>query len=755
MRKHLALATRTALGLLRPQLHAGGSCQTRIVVMSSNRVRIIVLLPLLLLVPDKGAQFQTTSSTSPLRLGDTVKVGVSEVLLDIIASDRRGRQIRDLKAEEFEIYEDGVKQQITSLRQVEAEASASSEPVAAPTGTLSAALDPLRQIRLVTLVFDQLGLEARQLAQRAALDFLETELKQNVFVAVFKIDLRLAILHQFSNNREALRKAVDLATTGTFNQFETQSDAIQKTLERLTNAQAAADASVAQGNSSMIGSSAADAKMADMQLTMLRYSEMMTREQQGRSTIFSLMSLAKEQRQLPGRKTMIYFSEGIQVPSNLKPHWDTLMSVSNRSNVSIYAVDARGLLSAREGLAGGVDLAGAAAQSQRQMANRGSGPVSRADVMIGEQAEEAIRRNVQNTLAELAENTGGFLIANTNDLRTGMRKIANEVSTYYALSYIPSNLFLDGKFRKVTVKVKRSGVKLQTRNGYFALPATEGTPLLPFEVPMLSALDAKATAREITYRNASLVYPTQSQKSEVVVYTEIPLADFAFRVDGKTKEYEANISTLAIVKDHAGQVVQKFSQIFPLRGPRDKAAATRSRNILFYRTLELHPGRYSVESVVRDGISEKMSMKRSVLIVPARPERSAALSTVALVKRLDDARGSTELARSPLNFQERLVIPNLQQEINSKETTELLFYFVAMIPTNQASKPTMDMIVSRDGQALGRLGETPLPVPDDAGRVPYVAKLPLGSFSTGNYDVQVLINHSGATATNSVTFVIQ
>src|SRR5262249_10134919 len=125
-----------------------------------------------------------------------------------------------------------------------------------------------------------------------------------------------------------------------------------------------------------------------------------------------------------GRKTMIYLSEGIQVTSNVKPHLDALLVISNRSKVWIYPSDARGLLSAREGLAGSTDLAGAATQSQRQMASRGTGPVSRADVMIGEQAEEAIRKNVQNTLAELAENTGGFLIANTNDLRIGMRKVA-------------------------------------------------------------------------------------------------------------------------------------------------------------------------------------------------------------------------------------------------------------------------------------------------------------------------------------------
>jgi len=708
-----------------------------------------------------GPFSETSPSPQTPRPNEALTVGVTEVLLDIVATDRKGRQIKDLKAEDFEIQEEGVKQKITSFRLVEPEDVLSGGSAAPVPGAPPAPLDPLRQIRLVTLAFDQLGLEGRNLARQAALDFLDTELRQNVYVAVFKIDLRLTILQQFTNNRDLLRRAVDLATTGTFNQFEVQSEAIQQTLQRMTAAQAAADAAASSAagpggaNTATIGSSAADAQMAQMQLTMLRYSETMTREQQGRSSIFSLMSLAKEQRLLPGRKTMIYFSEGIQVPSNLKPHWDTLMSLANRSNVSIYSVDARGLNSGREGLAGSADLASAAAQSQRQMATRGSGPVSRADVMIGEQAEEAIRKNVQGTLAELAENTGGFLIANSNDLRIGMRKVANEVASYYALSYTPTNPSYDGKFRKISVKVNRGGVKLQTRNGYFALPPTNGVPVLSFELPMLSALGAKAMPVDLDFREASLVYPTKGSNSEVVVYFEIPLTDFSFSIDNKKKEYEANISAMAVLKDQAGEIVQKLSQQFPLRGPKNKALDTQSRNILFYRTLSLSPGRYTLETVIRDGISEKMTVKRSVLIIPPHDSKAAALSTVTLVKRLDDAHTDSDLAKSPLNFRQQMVIPNLRSEINPKESPDLLFYFVAVVPPGGSSKSIMDMIVSKDGQAIGRLGETELPAADQDGRIPYLAKLPLSAFSPGTYDISVVVNHAGATTNKSINFKIQ
>jgi hypothetical protein len=150
-----------------------------------------------------------------------------------------------------------------------------------------------------------------------------------------------------------------------------------------------------------------------------------------------------------------------------------------------------------------------------------------------------------------------------------------------------------------------------------------------------------------------------------------------------------------------------------------------------------------------------MTIRRSVLMVQPHEAKAAALSTVALVKRLEPARTDSDLAKSPLIFREQMVIPNLQSEINPKESPDLLFYFVAVVPPGEAGKSMMDMIVSKDGQAIGRMGETELPAPDADGRIPYVGKLPLNAFSPGNYDINVVINHGGVTTTKGVTFTLQ
>ena len=85
----------------------------------------------------------------------------------------------------------------------------------------------------------------------------------------------------------------------------------------------------------------------------------------------------------------------------------------------------------------------------------------------------------------LAEETGGVLVANTNNLAERLDRVSGDLDAYYEIAYAPTNAD-DGRFRKVEVKVAR-GVDVQSRSGYFALPPTDGAPLLPYEMPMLAA----------------------------------------------------------------------------------------------------------------------------------------------------------------------------------------------------------------------------------------------------------------------------
>ena len=116
--------------------------------------------------------------------------------------------------------------------------------------------------------------------------------------------------------------------------------------------------------------------------------------------------------------------------------------------VTVYAVDARGLGSGRDSEAARVQLLKAARDSQQQMLKRGSGAVTVDEVMIAESAEESLRANVQSTLREFAQSTGGFLTADTNDFKPNMQRIATDIGSYYEAAYAPVSQELDGRFRR-------------------------------------------------------------------------------------------------------------------------------------------------------------------------------------------------------------------------------------------------------------------------------------------------------------------
>ena len=182
------------------------------------------------------------------------------------------------------------------------------------------------------------------------------------------------------------------------------------------------------------------------------------------------------------------------MPASLDEYKQQIIGDANRANVSIYAIDARGLITTRMN-SESTDMLGQAAQSSMNQATNPNAPVSPDQAKIFDKAEDAIRANTQNALTDLAESTGGFLIGNTNDFRGPLRHVAEDVRSYYAVTYSPQIDEFDGSFRKIVVHVNRPDVKVQARSGYYALPFVQGVSLMAFEVPMLKALSTNPLPR--------------------------------------------------------------------------------------------------------------------------------------------------------------------------------------------------------------------------------------------------------------------
>ena len=150
-----------------------------------------------------------------------------------------------------------------------------------------------------------------------------------------------------------------------------------------------------------------------------------------------------------------------------------------------------------------LDRSGRNSQSQ-QAYGASSRPVTMDDVMNSEVAEGALRADTQNALRSIAEETSGALIANTNELGAPLaERVTADLASYYEIGYTPPPTPPDGHFRAITVKLARPGVTVHSRSGYFALPDSDSAPLLPYEVPMLSALDAVPPPHPFEYSVAA------------------------------------------------------------------------------------------------------------------------------------------------------------------------------------------------------------------------------------------------------------
>jgi VWFA-related protein len=385
------------------------------------------------------------------------------VLLDIVVRDKRGHPIRDLRQDEITVLEDGA----ARAEGVPPRRGAPADGGLSTPGSGVVQPDPLRRVTLVSLVFDHLGQNARKLAQKAAQDYLKKPLPTGQWVAVFSLDNRLHMLQDFSRNVGALSAAVDRATTTV-----AKEEAVP-----LPGASREQAGPVGTDSRALVSPSARRPRgrrgaqqMREMTERMQTLATNIETSQRGHATFYPLMALAKAQGALEGRKAILLFSEGLQVPSSVEEIFQATISEANRANVSVYAIDSRGLDTSRDLAAAGAALDKAGRVSQQAMAKRGAGGTSMDEVQNDDLVLSSFKSSTQSVLRELAEDTGGALIANTNDLAKGLDRVTSDLASYYEIAYAPKNAEADGSFRKIEVKVARKGVDVTSRAAATSLP---------------------------------------------------------------------------------------------------------------------------------------------------------------------------------------------------------------------------------------------------------------------------------------------
>lgn len=699
-----------------------------------------------------AAPFQAPSPTTA-----TVKTSSEEVLLDVVVRDKKGHAVNDLKPGDFEILDNGEPKKINSFRLVRG-----AEAIGA--GGARTSLDPLRQIRLVTLIFHCSSNDARQLARSGALDLVKSELPQNAYMAVMTIDYKIEVLQPFTNDPQLLKTAIDRATRSQATDFSKATDAVRADLEQMLGPNSSGAQSTqeridnqsaklaAQGRNAS-PTDLANVAMAQMVLQMIQTEKSNAEAQEGQTEIWALLDAVKEQYRLPGRKTVLYFTEGgFSIPHGMEQPFDDVISIANRSNVSFYPVDARGLDTTGANQSS-VDMLQRAAQSSRdQQANGGSQAVRPDEAQLFDTGVRSTRANTQSTLADLASSTGGVLIANTNDLRNPLRKLAEDIETYYEISYSPGISNYDGSFHHVAVKTTLADLHVQSRSGYFALPpalAAGGGVLHAYEVPLLAALGSSEPPQTFAFHAEGLHYRGSHHQPVCDLVIDVPLGNLTFQKEGD--QFAGRLSYVALVKGAQGQVVQKFENEVPLTVPGSKIEALKASRFIYTEHFDLPPGHYTLESAVLDGVGNRISARRSSLIMP--PPGALGMSSVCIVRSAKDKDASTD-SSDPMLAGTRVISPTLSPVISKAADSALSFYVVIYPDPSVTSPAHLSMEFSRNGEVLGS-GSPQLGPVDKEGRIQYVATAPLAQIQPGDISIRFIVTQGPETAEEGVSFTLQ
>jgi len=709
---------------------------------------------------------QTTTSQDQT---DVVRVRSNLVQLDVVVKDKKGRPVKDLKAADFEVFEDGVAQKVELFRFVTREAAPATpetkEDKSNPTAPATTPPPVKRSTPAITaLVFDRLSPEARALARKAGLAYAQEGMAGGGFTSVFGIDQGLRTFQTFTDDPLLIKDAVEHATSAATSSSGADAAKVRSNIERSANLDqqmTTAASEVAAGSAARDNAAASEAAAAggqamltqqfvEMETRMLEAYERLERDQEGQATINSLLAVISPMQKLPGRKTIIFFSEGLKLPPNVQQKFPAVINAANRANVSIYSIDAAGLRIQSGTAEAAREINSIAAARMEQQARSGdrvnSGPYMRSL----ERNEDVLRFDPRSGLGSLSDQTGGFLINNTNDLATGLRRIDDDMNGYYLLTYAPKNEDYNGRFRRINVKVARGNVDVQSRQGYYAVESVGQLPMLDYEAPAIAAArNWKTGSTQNVIRSTALSYPMARKHGLTLVLAEAPMSAFnSVAADNKTY---TDFSIVALVRDESEQIIQKLSQHYELSGTIQDLESPKKGNVLFYRETQLPPGKYRVQVIAYDTTTSQANVSETPLEIVGTDETKPRLSSVAVLKRAERLTPGEQQQDRPLRFGELLVYPNLGEKIDRTAAKQLAYFFTAW-PGKGATKPLqVTLEILQNNRPVGKTsGE--LPPADDRGQIKYASSFALDRLSPGVFVLKVTVSDGVNSASRSTTF---
>ena len=679
---------------------------------------------------------------------DVVKISTNLIQIDVTVTDKKGNIIKDLKPEDFEIYENGEKQEITNFSFVasvkDARTATKNPNDKIPVPVPQAELRPQQVRRTMALVVDDLSLsfESAYQVRRALKKFVDEQMQEGDLVAIIRTGAGIGALQQFTADKRQLYAAIEKVkwnplgrgNVGAFAPIEPSLLEQQK----------------AGGSQTVTDQDIKEEKDFQRGVNEFRESVFAT------GTLGALKYIVTGMGELPGRKSVILFSDGFQIlqksetgqqdASRVLAFLRELVDVANRASVVFYTLDARGLqttsLTPQDKLA---EPTGEAIQGA-----------------MNDRSNELY--NTQQGLVYLAEQTGGLPFTNQNDLNVGVRRILDDQS-YYLIGYQPDSETFDAKarrFNKFTVKVRREGLQVRYRSGFFsvtdesiAAAGTTGKNQTPLQ-QITSALTSPFTVNSISVRLNTL-FGNEAGGSYVRSLLHVDAQDLKFtdEADGSKK---ASFDLLAMSFGDNGQVVDRIGKSYTFNVKGAAYERVLKEGFVYYFSFPVKkPGAYQLRVAIRDSQTSKVGSASQFIEVPDLKKNRLTISGIVLETfttaqwqayssdQPPTGAASVDLSTNPMN----------DTSLRKFRRGSILRYGfeVYNASLNAAQRPNLSakIRVFRDGALVLDGKDIPLDLlgQTDLERVKSVGAISLGSeMPTGDYILQIIVTDNNINKEN-------
>jgi VWFA-related protein len=705
----------------------------------------------------------------------TIRATTREVVLDVVVRDKHHRPVTNLRPDEVQVFEDGVRQKINSFHNIQGTEQLQTELETERNSKLSSpgskfATSPtttLKQLNFVSIVFAQIAPLNLEFAREAVLDFLKSDTLPNTYVTIYRMNRGLEMVQSYTSDKARLSRAVDAVTKGLRGNRGlgltpsvaggaiatlqstvanimanplTSPDTAQALQNLLMNPvpaiandplwarnAASQDASVTLG----------DALIAEAHLaSSLRFAESLSN---GMNNIDAMRHLVQSEENLPGRKVVIYLADGLTLPMERQDAVNGLIGFANRAGVVFYAVDTRGL-SVEDPVSHPLaTLEQAAAESAANTVSPRMGHMEDEDIQL------AVSSNTQLAMQDLAESTGGFAVTNTNQIAQPMERMMEDIRTHYEIAYTPTATNYDGHFRKIEVRISRPHVHVQTRKGYFAVPDINGEPLQPFEMAALNAINERPTPVAFPYDAALMKFRPGPDGVAYDVAFDIPLSGLRVVMNHDTGKSQIRISLMALIHKENGEIVGKISRNLMREVNKAELRHLGNQQIIYAEPIELPGGHYLIDTAVTDQQAHKTSVKHISVFVDSG--REFGVSSVELVKSVWPMSGPPN-PMDPFQTNAVRVLPTLSPSAPSGRPVDI--YFVVYPENGSETGSTVTLQMFHDGKEIARK-QVPLPQPQADGSVPMLMQL---TPQPGHCDVVVTAQQGALAAQSSLSLQI-